>query len=640
MTTYSLEAVRDFTAIDSDNIVVKFGEILTLLLDNSKFCLVHRSDDLPFVVPKPWVVLRIDDCNNRTGSFSKFLRKRECLKLMNKYPMCSYNLESARPQFAAVTTASAATALNEVDVRANTSVLLLNADPQNLSWFGITQNGTFGMIPGNCLSFVTNTMTPSLQAGSRLVTTARITYESQDPGELSITRGTSLEVIGMPQLWKWQVRIPTAKRKVGLLPIYVMNEVSVISSPQDIRGKDADAEKPIHIVRPPSGWDAAEDCDATSLQIVQNAGTSCLRRRNSRQPLPLRPDSQPPAILNDLNRPTDEVAYVNEGHNSFSIPPRPNDFNLSLPRTLRSDDPCLRGVSSAMGDTATGRDYVRSPSEEAKDAIDGISKLLVNLEKAHTALAQTARRSEEQLHHWKDTAKTIQRLTSEAISQNECYYAYAYDHTGWGEDRTMSTAMELDFVAKAWSQTKDKNTFESSTIPRKTHKTAQRRASLSSSSLQPIEENEKSSQLYRCESQPILNMASGSQVLGAESPATSPGGSLLHMPPSLHSSHIEVITKCTCPDGAIRSKIHWKPILIRLGLDPLKAREISAKKMPPREEWKQALLEWKEQLGPNATMPAFLEELKVFRNDIYHEIFKVCGVRLKQKLSSSSVHYV
>lgn len=195
-------------------------------------------------------------------------------------------------------------------------------------------------------------------------------------------------------------------------------------------------------------------------------------------------------------------------------------------------------------------------------------------------------------------------------------------------------------MAKAWSQTKDKNTFESSTIPRKTHKTPQRRASLSSSPLPPIEEIEKSGQLYRCESQPILNMASGSQVLGAESLASSPGGSLLHMPPSLHSSHIEVITKCTCPDGAIRSKIHWKPILIRLGLDPLKAREISAKKMPPREEWKQALLEWKEQLGPNATMPAFLEELKVFRNDIYHEIFKVCGVRLKQKLSSSSVHYV
>lgn len=54
----------------------------------------------------------------------------------------------------------------------------------------------------------------------------------------------------------------------------------------------------------------------------------------------------------------------------------------------------------------------------------------------------------------------------------------------------------------------------------------------------------------------------------------------------------------------------------------------------------QALLEWKEQLGPNATMPAFLEELKCFRNDIYHEIFKLCGVKLKQKLSCNSVHYV
>lgn len=279
------------------------------------------------------------------------------------------------------------------------------------------------------------------------------------------------------------------------------------------------------MARPPSGCDAAEECDATSWQIVHNAGTSCLKRRNSRQPLPLRPDSQPSG-LNDLNRATDGVAYANVGHNSFSIPRPSDDFYHSLPRTLRSEDPCLRGVSSAMGDTTTGRDYARSPSEEAKYAIDGISKLLVDLEKAHTALALTARRSEEQLHRWKDTAKTIQRLTVEAMSEDD--YAYAYDHTGCGEDRTMRAAMESDLLANARSQTKE-NVFESNTIPRKAHKTAQRRASLSSSPLQAIEEVEKSGQLQRCESQPILDKASDNLALGAESPTCSPGGSLLHM---------------------------------------------------------------------------------------------------------------
>lgn len=234
--TYKVEAVRDLQAMYPHDVVVKQGELLSLILDNGKLCLVHRKDDLPFVVPKPYIVHKeLEECR-RTGSFSHFLNKRKCSRARRnyKYPMSSYNLESVCPQFASVAWSSSATCPNEISLEKDTAVLILDADPQSLLWYGVTQHGKYGMMSRDHVSVITQPNTPSLQMGCNLTTHTRMAHVAEGPDELSVEKGSYLEVIGMPELWRWHVRLPRGggDRTVGLLPIHVFNEVSVICSPE------------------------------------------------------------------------------------------------------------------------------------------------------------------------------------------------------------------------------------------------------------------------------------------------------------------------------------------------------------------------------------------------------------------------